>query len=138
VIRDTNIQKEIQNSWVGVESLREQLQVSAFASQMGGGGIFPFKLLNAAHNLPFMFAFAVLNDVLEQLAIEGHFKYKNHFLGTLLNDSKNLLSWCDFALIEKGVNLRNDLAHRGQLLERKECWIYIDAIKTELSTWRII
>jgi len=121
VIRDTNIQKEIQRDWAGVGSLLEQFQVSAFASQIGGfSGIYPHKLLDAAQNLPFIIAFAVLNDVLEQLKNEGNFKSKNNQLGTLLNESKNVLSWCDFALIDKGRNLRNDLAHRGQILKRKE------------------
>lgn len=138
MIRDTNIQKEIQSSWAGVEALREQLQVSAFASQIGGDGIFPFKLLNAAHNLPFMFAIAILNDALEQLAIEGQIDCKSSKLGPLLGKSKDTLPWCNFTLIEQGVGLRNDLAHRGRLLERGDCWIYIDAIKAELSAWKII
>ncbi len=33
---------------------------------------------------------------------------------------------------------RNDVAHRGQLLNRGDCRKYIDAVKVELSAWRII
>lgn len=63
------------------------------------GGVFPFALANAAHNLPFIHAFSVLNDVLEQLASEGHFNCGSHFLGELVKKSEDALPWQDFRLI---------------------------------------
>jgi hypothetical protein len=138
MIRDGITLTEVQKGWAGVELLRERLQRSAFASQGVIGGSFPFALANAAHNLPFIHAFAVLNDVFEQLASEGHFSCKRHFLGALLKSSEKALPWCDFTLINAGAKLRNDVAHHGHLLERGDCWKYVDAVKAELSAWRIV
>lgn len=138
MIHDSVALAEVRSGWAGVEVLRERLQRSAFSSQCVTGGRFPFALANAAHNLPFIHAFAVLNDVLEQLASEGHFDCKSHYLGALLTSSETALPWRNFTLIKAGVNRRNDVAHRGQLLERGDCWRYIDAIKEELSAWGLV
>lgn len=138
MIHDVQALEEVRQNWTGVEALRTRLKVSAFASTGMLGGIFPFALSNAAHNVPFMHAYSVLNDVLEQLAKEGKITCKSIFLGTLLKESQNVLPWKDFSLITAGVNRRNDLAHRGHLLERAECWKYIDAVKQELISWKIV
>ena len=139
MIQDADELAEIQRNWAGVEALREQLQVSAFASAaIGIGGRFPFGLANAAQNLPFMHAYAVLNDTLEQLAREMNFEYKGRSLGRLLEHSESTLPWQNFTLIDEGKEHRNGVAHHGKLLERSECWRYINAIKDELCAWGII
>jgi hypothetical protein len=138
VIHDAIALAEVQQSWAGVEALRARPQRSAFASVGFLGGVFPFALANAAHNLPFIHAYAVLNDVLEQLAAEGHFSCKSIFLGELLKKSEKALAWRDFTFIAEGARRRNDVAHRGQLLERGDCWRYVDAVKAELSAWGIV
>ena len=138
MIRDTTALAEVRQGWTGVEVLRSRLQVSAAASEGVIGGSFPFALANAAHNLPFIHAFAVLNDVLEQLSDEGHFRCKSIFLGELLRNSEKTLPWQDYALISAGAGRRNDVAHRGELLERGDCWKYVDAVKTELSAWGVL
>lgn len=138
MIRDSVALAEVRSGWAGVEVLRERLRLSAFSSQGVTGGSFPFALADAAHNLPFIHAFAMLNDVLEQLASEGHFGCRSHYLGALLTSSETALPWRNFTLIKSGANRRNDVAHRGQLLERGDCWMYVDAIKAELSAWGIV
>jgi len=138
MIKDTDTLAEVRKDWNGVEALRAKLQRSAFASAGILGGSFPFTLSNAAHNLPFFHAFAVLNDVLEALKKEGHFKCKSSFLGALVDASETALPWNDFSTIKKGVGRRNDVAHRADLLERGECWKYVDAIKLELSAWGVV
>ena len=138
MIRDSATLTHVQKSWTGVEALRERLKRSAFASAGVIGGTFPFALADAAHNLPFIHACSVLNDVLVQLAGEGHFDCKSRFLGALIKESETALPWQDFRLITAGVELRNDVAHRGQLLGRGDCWKYVDAIKLELSAWGIL
>ena len=138
MIRDSVTLAEIQREWAGVGALREQLQRSTFASVGIKGGIYPFTLANAAYNLPFIHAFAVLNIALEQLKSEDHFVCNSHFLSALLQCSEKALPWCDFKLIRTGVKLRNNVAHRGLLLERGDCWKYIDAVNAEFSAWRII
>ena len=77
MIRDQSALKEIQQSWDGVEALRSRLKVSAFASSGIGPGSYPFSLANAAHNLPFIHAYGVLNDALNQLAKEGQFSCRS-------------------------------------------------------------
>lgn len=138
MIHDAIALAEVQQSWAGVEVLRARLQRSAFASVGFLGGVFPFVLSNAAQNLPFIHAYAVLNDVLEQLADEGRFSCKSIFLGELLKKSEKALPWRDFALVADGAGRRNDVAHRGQLLDRGDCWRYVDAVKAELSGWGIV
>ena len=138
MIRNATALAEIQQSWAGIEALRSKLQVSALASMGSFGGNFPFTLANAAHNLPFIHAYAALNDALKQLADEGHFTCKSIFLGELLERSEKVLQWRDFDLIRVGAEHRNAVAHHGQLLNRGDCWKYVDAVKVELSAWRII
>jgi hypothetical protein len=138
MIRDATALAEIRKNWAGVEALRTRLQVSAFSSVGVIRRHFPVVLSNAAHNLPFVHAFAVLNDVLKQLEDERHFNCNSKFLGPLLRASEKALPWRNFALVSAGVDRRNGVAHRGQLLDRGECWKYIDAVKSELSGWGIL
>ena len=107
MIHDAIALAEVQESWAGVEALRARLQRSAFASVGFLAGVFPFVLANAAHNLPFIHAYAVLNDVLEQLADEGRFSCKSIFLGELLKKSEKALPWRDFALVADGAGRRS-------------------------------
>jgi hypothetical protein len=100
--------------------------------------VYPFRVADAAHNLPFLHAYAVLKDTLQQLASEGKFICKSIFLGKLLQESEQVLPWNDCALNGSGPGRRNDLAHRGAVLPRDDCWKDIDAIKTELPLWGIL
>jgi hypothetical protein len=138
MIADLTALQEIRSAWNGVEALRQRIQVGLFASVEIIGGVYPFSVADAAHNLPFLHAYSVLNDSLQQLASDGKFSCKSIFLGKLLQESEKILPWNDFALIKSGADRRNDLAHRGDVLPRGDCWKYIDAIKTELTLWGIL
>jgi len=130
--------QEIRENWNGVEALRSKLQLSAYASVGFVGGLYPFELSKAAHNLPFIHAFSVLNETLISLSNEGVFTCKSIMLGRLLDASRSTLHWNDYVMIKNGVSFRNNVAHRGELLERDECWKYIDAIRAELASWSIV
>lgn len=137
MIQNTIVLEDVRQEWGGVEALQSKLKRSAFAS--GIGGRFPFALADAAHNLPFIHACAILNNVLEQLRDEGRFPCGERTLGALVNASKDEISWLDYALIkDKIVKDRNDIAHHGKLLGRGKCWEHIDAVKAELSGWGIL
>jgi hypothetical protein len=138
MIRDPKALAEIRRSWKGVEALREQLQVSAFASVGFIGDVFPHKLSDAAQNLPFIHAHAVLNDTLRQLAVEGAISCRSIFLGKLLFAARKKFPWQNFGLIRAGVRKRNAVAHRGRLVARGECWKHIEAISQELRAWGIL
>jgi hypothetical protein len=137
MIKNVVALQEVQDSWRGVEALRGKLQRAHLGSFAQGGSSAIFAA-DAAHNLPFIHACAVLNDVLEQLQREGHFHCKTIFLGALLDASKAKLPWTDFAMIQELTARRKDVAHRGDVIPRKDCWRYIDAIKAELLAWSIL
>ena len=137
MITDTAALTEIRESWRGVEGLRHKLQTALLGS-FSQGATFAIFAADAAHNLPFVHACAVLNDVLEQLKQEGHFHSKSIFLGALLSASKAKLPWNDFPMIEEAVARRNDVAHRAEVLPRADCWRFIDAIRDELVSWSIL
>ena len=137
MISDQSALAEIRKSWRGVEALRGKVQ-RALLGSVAQGGSFAIFAADAAHNLPFMHAYSVLNDVLRQLSLEGHFKCKSIFLGPLLDASEHKLSWKNFCLINEGKDRRNDVAHRGDVLLRGDCWQYIDAVHEQLLRWQVL
>jgi len=84
MIADLTALQEIRRSWNGVEVLKDRIQVGLFSAVGIIGGVYPFSVADAAHNLPFLHAYSVLNDALRQLASEGKFTCKSIFLGKLL------------------------------------------------------
>jgi hypothetical protein len=74
MIKNQTILEEQRKSWNGVRELRSMIQAVLMAS-MGASGAAIF-LADAAHNLPFLHACGVLNDVLERLAKEQVFMYR--------------------------------------------------------------
>ena len=137
MISDQAALEEINRSWQGVEALKDKVQRALLGSFAQEASIVIF-VADSAHNLPFIHAYSVLNDTLKQLAKEGHFPCKSIFLGALLDASEIALPWKNFALIKKGADRRNDVAHHGNVLPRTECWKYIDAIRDELRKWRVV
>ena len=137
MIQDSEVLAEIRASWRGVEVLRGKLQ-RALLGSFAQGGTFAIFAADAAHNLPFMHAYSVLNDVLSQLSREGHFRCKSIFLGALLDASEHSLPWENFSLIKEGTGRRNDVAHRGDVLPRADCWRYVDAVQNQLTKWQIL
>jgi len=97
-----------------------------------------FMISDLAHNLPFIQAFAVLNDALLQIRDEGHFRSKKFFLGALVDASERHLDWIDFTLVKEGVRRLNDVARHGEILARKDCWRYTAAVEAKLTAWAII
>ena len=137
MISDRAALEEIRQSWNGVEALRGKLQ-RALLGSFAQGASFVIFIADSAHNLPFVHAYAVLNDVLAQLAKEGQFHCNSIFLGKLLAASQEKLAWKAFPLIKEGAERRNDVAHRGEVLPRGDCWKYIDSIRDQLRVWEIL
>ena len=137
MIVDTAALTEIRESWRGVEGLRDKLQRALLGSFAQGASSAIFAA-DAAHNLPFVHACTVLNDVLGQLKQEGLFQSKSIFLGALVSVSKDKLPWKNLPLIEEAVTRRNGIAHRAEILPRGDCWRFIDAIRDELISWGVL
>ena len=141
MMKDSSALQEIRESWGGVVSLRNNMRTSIAAAATSGFGLGAcvVSIADAAHNLPFIHACSVLNDSLLQLCKEGHFKCKSIFLGALVKDSKNSLTWDNYSLIsDVVVNARNGIAHKGTIIPRKDCWQYIEAIENQLKSWKIL
>ncbi len=137
MMKDNNVLKEMVGAWEGVRKMQAMLDTYATTALVGG---FPqlSDYQNACHGLTLIYAYAVLQEVLEQLRDEGQFVSSSGKLGTLMHESKKSLPWVDFAIIDKGRERRNDVAHRRSIVPLAESRRYIDAIEQELIAWKIL
>jgi len=136
MIQDKELLEHLANSWQEVRSIQSFIKrqvLTGFA--LGANNM---RSVDAPlHNLILIYAYAVLENILEKLGKEGHFTSTGWGLKRLMNDSKTL-KWTDFATVNRGRCRRNDIAHRSVLIPRSECSEYIDAIENELLGWQII
>ena len=132
------IKQEIQDEWDGVRSF--QLRIQANLNMSGGIGVggAPHQLRNISHNLTLLFAFSVLEKALKQLRDENVFKESCNGLKALMRSSKTGVQWKNFSLIDKARCERNKVAHDQKILERSDCWKYIDGIERELVSWNVV
>ncbi len=137
MIKDEGELDRVQKEWAGVSNLRGRIKVNLFAGA-GLFGHFSHFLADCANNLPFLHACSVLNEALLQMRDEGVFPCDGRTLGALVKDAEHYLTWVDYAVVKEMVKKRNDLAHKGVLHSRKDCWRYISVIETELRAWSIV
>jgi hypothetical protein len=104
------------------------------------GGVINETPPESFYNLPLLLAYAVLDQVLEELIDQGTIPWKGgrRLLGAKIAASRNVLLWKDYLLIDKGKAARNDLAHEARLLNRTECFRFIDAVESELRAWNVV
>jgi len=139
VIANPQALEDLRASWDGVRQLRQKIYSAVMHGVIASPGL--IFIADAAHNLPFLHACGVFNDVLEQLRDEGHFRCSKRELGALVRASRKVLPWrrMNYLLIRKEiVKCRNDLAHHAAIVPRDDCWRYIDAIEAELVHWGIV
>ncbi|MDH3689459.1 MAG: hypothetical protein OEU36_08265 [Gammaproteobacteria bacterium] len=138
IIQDNAKKHEIEDDWKGVRSFQSRIQAHLNIS----GGIdsvgATHQLRNISHNLVLLFAFSVLETTLKQLGDEKVFRGKTNGLKALMYSSKTNIPWQDFDLIDKAREERNKVAHDQEILERGECWRFIDGIENELLSWKVI
>jgi hypothetical protein len=93
-----------------------------------------------AFNLPFLLAYAVLDQVLSHLKDQGAFPCPpNEWrLFNKLEASKHYLPWQNYGLIDLGRKARNDLAHEAKVLGKADCKTIIKAVEMELVAWAIL
>lgn len=139
MIKDGAKKKDIEEEWDGVRMFQSKIQAHLNASGGMGGVGSTHQLRNISHNLTLLFAFSVLEKTLVQLASEGVFKgSKYDSLKKLMNTSKKSISWVNLPLVHSAREDRNKVAHHKKILERGDCWKYIDAIEAELLSWKVI
>ena len=138
MIQDPSIKQEVQEEWDGVRSFQSRIQAHLNISGGIGSTGATHQLRNISHNLTLLFAFSVLEKTLKQLRDEGVFQEKDNSLKNLMYSSKNDVPWQEFSLVDKAREDRNKVAHQQEILERAECWKYIDGIEKELVTWKVV
>ncbi len=140
MIKDKTELENIRKEWIGVREFQAKIQRHLNVGSVGGmfGCGSTHELRNISHNLILLFGFSVLEKVLNQMRSEGFFNAPNTNLGTLMYESKKNLTWINFSLVDQARNDRNELAHDQKIFNRGKCWNYIDAIETELISWKIL
>ena len=105
-----------------------------------GGGFINETPPEDFYNLPFLLAYAILDQVLDELLDQGAFQchMKRPLLGDKMFASRELIPWRDYDLVNTGRRARNELAHEAKLLPRDQCFAFIDAIEAELKGWGIL
>jgi hypothetical protein len=135
VTLDPRIKRDIEQPWKVVRFL---CRGSHRQAQLPGGPFINETPLDEHYNLPFVLAFAVLDQVLDELIAQGLFKPRGTLLGAKMDASRGALPWQGYDLVWDGKEKRNDLAHEAKLLKKADCLRYVDAIEAELRAWNVI
>ena len=138
MIQDKAHRVNYQKEWNSVREFQNRIQANLNASGMMFGTGTTHAIRDISHNLVFLFAFSVFEDVLKQLKAEKYFTADNEKLGHLMHKSKDCLPWQDFPVVDEARLKRNSIAHDQTILPRDDCWQYIDAIENELVQWGTI
>lgn len=124
-------------AWAGVRRAQAMVQTNTLGA-FAQGAFVSHEFANFAHSLVLIFAFAVLNDVLDSLRADGRFDCGRREVGALMHASRSSLPWSNYALVDEARDVRNDVAHRGRIVARDECWLYINAVEDELIGWGVL
>jgi len=138
MIKDASTLSDIRAQWNAVRTLASR---GATGAQIPGGPYVNFPPKDSRfYNLPFLLAYATLEQVLELLAYEGTIPppKEKPTLHTRMNASQSHLPWQSFATVDEGKRRRNALAHDATLLDEQDCLHYIRAVEEELVAWSII
>ncbi|MFQ5874386.1 MAG: hypothetical protein ACE5JL_11375 [Dehalococcoidia bacterium] len=136
MIKDQNVVTDIRDDWKSVRLKQNRIKINTLSAI----GKISTQFADLCYTLILIYAYSVLHDTLIQLHEEKFFTVtkKDRLLGTLMYASQNVLPWVHFALVDKGREQRNNVAHEDLVLPRGEIWEYIDAIERELVSWQII
>ena len=137
MITDPHALASIRGQWYVVERFCEQ---SHRQSMLPSGDFINETPPESFYNLPLILAFAVFDQVLENLIDQGDVPHPSgrRILGARKESARSPIAWQNYALVESGKDERNKIAHEGKLLSRETCLLFINAIRTELSAWRIL
>jgi len=137
MIYDQHVRSDILQEWTAVRKL---CAGSHRQCMIPGGAFINETPPESFYNLPFLLAYAILDQVLTELIDQESIqcKQKKPLLGDKMAASLNVLPWQNYTLIEDGKTARNELAHEARLLTKNDCFAYIDAIETELKAWDVL
>ena len=117
MISDQLYLHQTQDSWKAVRSAQARVETNTFTAFMGGGVLTP-DFIDFNYCLVLVFAYSVLDDVLEQLRDEGKFQSGRSNLKSLMDASRSNLAWVDFTQVNEGRENRNLVAHQLTILPR--------------------
>ena len=105
MIRDPQARSEIAREWAAIRKL---CTGSHRQSQLDGGLFINETPPENFYNLPFLLAYAVLDQVLAELIDQGtiHWQKRRPLLGDKMAASANALPWQNYALVDIGKTAR--------------------------------
>ena len=139
MIRDAEAWKAARASWKTLRVVLAMLQTHANAPPLS-----PFGFVRSsdydkvAFSLLVINAFAGLEEVLEQLRVQGVFTSSRRTLADLMTNSLPTLAWKNFAALDAARLTRNQIAHEQRFLDPKACENILDLIETELLGWGVL
>lgn len=136
MIQDPAARADIAREWGAVKKLCS----SDRGYMIPGAGFINTSPPESFYNLPFLLAYATLDQVLSQMIEEGTIQCekKRPMLGDKMAASIPVLPWYRYEFVETGRIARNALAHEAILLSKSDCLTYIDAIERELAAWGLL
>ena len=137
MINNAQAKRLIAQKWEAVRKIERSLSIQPIVP---GTGIVDMSAPIESYNLPFVLAYAVLDDVLSQLHDQGEFRCSSRepMLREKMCASRNILPWQDYGFVDLGRKDRNKLAHEAKLVPKPDCIAYVDAIETELKAWGVL
>lgn len=136
MIRDPAARAEILQQWGAVRKLCS----SDRCRLIPGVGYVQESPPESFYNLPFLLAYATLDQVLSQMIDEGIVTCpkRRPMLGDKMAASATAIPWQGYCVLEAGRIARNALAHDAVLLSKSDCLMYIGAVEGELSSWGLL
>lgn len=135
MIEDLQFRSDVTVKWNAIRSLCHD----SHRQYAAGGAIINETRPAEAFNLPFLLAYALLDELLDQYGSENGIAFRRRaHLGEKMASLQTVLTWSEYAQIDEGMHRRNDLAHRAELLPKAECLRFIKAIDRQLSSWGMV
>ena len=128
------VNHDIQQQWDAIQSLCSDGHRMVIA----GGSMIQETRPNDSYNLPFVLAYALLDQALNVLIQQGAFSCSDWQLQRKMKASKGTLNWVNYALVDAGRDDRNKLAHQAELFTKELCLKYVRAVGDELDAWGLI
>lgn len=118
MIKNQDRKEEIVETWGSLRKLQNKL---VCCWMLPGGATINERAPDETYNLPFVLAYAVLDNVLSELREQGDIKSKSWMIGAKMEASRDIFPWLNYELVYKGKDGRNNLAHDDKLMEKNEC-----------------
>lgn len=138
MIRDAVALAEARTGWTTVRYTQSMFLTHLAAPLVPFGFVRTPDFDKACLSILVVNGFAVLEEVLEQLRCEAVFASPRRTLSELMNNSRSILRWKDFAAVDGARVQRNRVAHDRHFLEPKACAEILDVIEVELIGWGIL